>query len=239
MISFCSESGYKIVSHLSNATSCSLLEQVTSGTLLPLEIFKDDSKCYVAKYTSEEVPHHFIIKQPRARCERYWERFLTLFRSGESFRQFSNLKKLQALGFSGPIPVLAAEKRRWGMVVDSFLISTHINGRLATATDVDVIAPELIKLLNRGFTRKDPHPQNFIITPDGVYFIDFHIKKPLFFNKLRCCMEYCKFLETVPSGSRYIDGLTRSNTLYSLACFFQRYLSSYRRLRRSISKKLK
>ncbi|MFO7799075.1 MAG: hypothetical protein R6V22_04850 [Rhodohalobacter sp.] len=239
MISFCSESGYKIVSHLSNATSCSLLKQVASDTLLPLEVFKDDSKCYVAKYTSEVVPDIFIIKKPRARCKRYWERFLTLFRPGESFRQFSNLKKLQALGFKGPAPLLAAEKRRWGMVVDSLLISTYINGRLATSTDVDVVAPELINLLNLGFTRKDPHPQNFIIAPDGVYFIDFHIKKPFFFNKLRCCMEYCKFLETVPSGLRYIDCLTRSNTLYSLANFLQRYLSSYRRLRRRISKRLK
>ncbi len=239
MISFCSDSDYKIVSHLDNATSCSLLKQVASGTLSPLEVFKDDSKCYVAKYTSEEIPDIFIIKKPRARCERYWERFLTLFRAGESFRQFSNLKKLQSLGFKGPTPLLAAEKRRWGMVVDSLLISTYINGRLATPTDVDVVAPELINLLNLGFTRKDPHPQNFIIAPDGIYFIDFHIKRPLFFNKIRCCMEYCKFLETVPSGSRYINFLTRSGALYSLANFLQKYFSSYRRLRRKISKKLK
>ncbi len=239
MISFCRESAYKLVSHLDKATSCSLLEKVASGTLSPLEVFKDDSKCYVAKYTSEELPDIFIVKKPRARCGRYWERFLTLFRSGESFRQFSNLKKLQSLGFNGPTPLLAAEKRRWGMVVDSFLMSTYINGRLATSADTDIIAPELIKLLNLGFTRKDPHPQNFIISSDGVYFIDFHIKRPFFFNKLRCCMEYCKFLETVPNGSRYIDSLTKSKALYSFANFLQRYLSWYRRLRRKISRNLK
>lgn len=231
--------GYKIKSDIDQQSAINILNLVIDFSKDYFTVFKDDKKCLVAKFHFDISSDSYIVKIPRARSIRYWERLLTIFRDGESFRQFSNFKKLILLGFNAPTPILATEKRSRGIVIDSFIIYKYIEGRLATPEDVDIIAPELIKLLNLGFTRKDPHPQNFIIASDGVYFIDFHIKRPFFFNKLRCCMEYCKFLETTPSGSRYIEQLTKSKILFSLAIILQRYLSSFRKLRRKISKKLK
>lgn len=225
---------YRIRTTLDDDTTNRLALEILDESYSVIKNFRDNEKCLVTKFTTDHVPGTFILKVPKARFSRYWERFLTLFREGEPLRQFSNMIKLRELGFRGPAPVMAAEKRCDGYVCDGFIVYEYIDGRQATPDDAHIIAPELIKLLKLGYIRKDPHPRNFILKNDEIYFIDFNIKKPLFFNKIRCMMEFCKFLERAPEGASYKSNLIDSNAGFLIAKYIQQLVSSFRKTRRKI-----
>jgi len=225
---------YIIKTTLDDDIACRLTSEILDESFSVIKSFRDNEKCLVTTFTTGHMPGIFVLKVPKARFSRYWERFLTLFREGEPLRQFSNMLKLRELGFRGPAPVLAAEKRYYGYVCDGFIAYEYIDGRQATPDDAHIIAPELIKLLKLGYIRKDPHPRNFIIKNDEIYFIDFNIKKPIFFNKIRCMMEFCKFLERAPEGASYKSNLIDSNAVFLIAKYTQQTVSSFRRTRRKI-----
>jgi hypothetical protein len=134
---------YRVFSILSYEVSSVFIDQIIYKRLNIKEVYKDSKKCLVAKFKCDILDDYLIIKVPRARSNQIWERFLTLFRYGESIRLFNDLQKMKDLGFNGPLPVLAAERRRYGVVVDGFIIYYYIEGRIATPDDVDLIAPEL------------------------------------------------------------------------------------------------
>ncbi|WP_372972806.1 hypothetical protein [Marinobacter sp.] len=183
--------GYRVLSRVSRDDAERLLEQVLNHQLDFDQVLKDRAKCLVARFSHPDKGW-LVLKVPRARTNRKWERFLTLFRPGEGFRQICNMQELERLKLKGPRPVLAAEKRRAGVVVDSFYIYSFIDGREGVSADLPAIVETLLPLYRQGYCRTDPRVANHIINDDGVHLIDFRIRRPFLLGRLRCAMELCQ-----------------------------------------------
>ena len=183
--------GYRVLTTKPEADARKLVRKIVSNSLEFKTIFKDRPKCLVASFEAGEA-EELVLKVPKARSSRPWERFLTLFRDGEGIRQFRNMQALVELGILGPRPILAAEKRRYGVVLDSFYVYGLIEGRQASHSDLPKIIEVLAPLYRQGFRRSDPRVANHIVDGEKVYLIDFRITKPRFFGHLRCAVEVCQ-----------------------------------------------
>lgn len=184
-------SGYRVLCRMCRDDAERLVEQVLNRQLNFDPVLKDRAKCLVARFFHPDRGW-LVLKVPRARTNRKWERFLTLFRAGEGIRQIRNMQQLERLKLKGPRPVLAAEKRRAGVVVDAFYIYSFIDGREGVSADLPTIVDTLLPLYRQGYCRTDPRVANHIINDDGVHLIDFRIKRPFVLGGLRCAMELCQ-----------------------------------------------
>lgn len=230
--------GYRVIAECGPDEAEALVAGIAAGSVGFDEVYKNEKKGLVATF-SHPALGKLVVKIPRARNRRQWERFLTLFRDGESFRRFKDLKHFRELGFNGPEPVLAAEKRISGMVTDGFYIYRFVRGRLADNRDYNLIVPELLRLHRRGYIRRDPRVANYVIGDDGkVFFIDFKLKKPRLMNRVRCVTEFRRFLLGCPEGAAYSDQAADSKVIYFLASLNSLYITRKRIIRRSLVRKL-
>ena len=177
------DNGYKIVSNINKVKAREIVHGLLSENLTFPTILKDHRNSFVGIVQLEDKP--CIIKVPLGRNKRLWERFLTLFRPSDAYRCYFSMMKLRSLGLRCPEPILAAQRRRFGVVVDSFFIYELQEGEAASSADLNLISKEMIKLHESGYIRSDPKPVNFIKNNDEIYFIDFRLKKPIVFPTLR------------------------------------------------------
>lgn len=188
-----------VVSHLDRATSQKLVEKVFNDELPREKVFRDNWRTLSARVRFQDEP--LLLKVPRARNRRKWERFLTRFRESDAVRTFRHIELMRAMGFAAPDPVLACERRLGGFVVDSFVCYRFVEGRPAGPEDADKILAALKSLHQRGYLRSDAQLANFLMVEDVVLFIDFRLKKTWFLPKLQKARELDRFLRSCP-GSR-------------------------------------
>lgn len=231
------ENGYRVVSVLPETESKHLVARVLDDRIDFSPVYKDTDKCLVGRFQYPDLGE-LVLKIPRARSRRRWERFLTLFRSGEGIRQFENMQKLLELGLKGPRPVLAAEKRRKGVVVDSFYAYGFVAGREGSRNDLDAIVKALLPLYEQGYCRADPQVANHIIEGDEVYLIDFRVSRPLLFGKLRCAMELCQLVMDKPFAVQLGHKIGLGPTLVGLAWNTQRLSQRLRKIRQGLKRSL-
>lgn len=230
--------GYRVLAECDPDRAEELLAGITAGTLGFEKTYKDKKKGLVAAFTRPGLGE-LVVKIPRARNRRRWERFLTLFRDGEAFRRFRDFRQLREMGFNCPEAVMAAEKRTSGMVTDGFYVYRFVRGRLADNRDYRLIAPELLRLHRRGYIRRDPKSDNYLIDDDGrVFFIDFKLKKPRILNRVRCVTEYRRFLRYCPEAIVFRDRAPGSRKTFFLAGVVSSYLVWKRRIRHFLKGKL-
>ena len=180
------DKGYEIVSSISKEKARKIVHGLLSEKLPSPTILKDHRNSHVGIVQLEDKS--CIIKVPLGRNKRLWERFLTLFRASDAYRCYFSMMKLRSLGLRCPEPILAAQRRRFGFVVDSFFIYELQKGEAASCADLKLISKEMIKLHEAGYIRSDPKAVNFIKNNDEIYFIDFRLKKPIVFPTLRIMM---------------------------------------------------
>jgi len=120
-----------------------------------------------------------ILKNPREKNRKKWIRFTTLYRQGEAFRALSNLASLATSGIASNKPLLAAEKRRFGMVVDSWILCTYENGRACRQTDYPAVVRTLKEIHAKNRLHGDPQIDNFLIQGNTVITIDSNPKTPV------------------------------------------------------------
>lgn len=180
------DKGYEIVSTISKEKASKIVHRLLSEKLTFPTILKDHRNSFVGIVQLEDKS--YIIKVPLGRNNRLWERFLTLFRASDAYRSYFSMMKLRSLGLRCPQPILAAQRKRFGVVVDSFFIYEYQEGEAASSADLKLISKEMTQLHEAGYIRSDPKPVNFIKTNEGIYFIDFRLKKPVFFKTLRIMM---------------------------------------------------
>lgn len=188
-----SPEAYTVISSINNKKARQVVQALLSGNLPLSSILKDHRKSFISTVHLEDRP--CILKIPLGRNARLWERFLTLFRDSDAYRCYFSMNRLKAMGLHCPTPILAAQRRRLGMVVDSFFIYEYQNGEPAGSQDLPLIGAEMAKLHASGYIRSDPKPVNFIKDDERIYFIDFRLKKPLLFRTLRIIMN-----SYLPSG---------------------------------------
>lgn len=208
-----------------------LLDDCLDNRYQVIRELKNNRHNYLARVHTAALSD-LVIKQPRSRNKRIWERLMTLFRPGEAIRVQASHLKLKELGFACPDPILAAEFRSFGCVTDSFFLYRYQNGRPATKEDAPVVSHELQRLHSRGYTRGDPKVQNFLIDGGKVYFIDFKLAKPRWFLRHSTRMEYAHFLHTMPEGIEHLPQKERESPGFRLAVWLRRAISDAKRKKR-------
>ena len=197
-----------------------------------VEVFKDDRQTYSALILLDG--NSYVLKIPRDRNNRLWQRLLSLFRASEAVRHYRSMVRLRELGLSGPEPVVAIEQRRWGAVIDSCLLYRFSKGRKATRDDARLILPHVLALHEAGYLRNDPHAKNYLIDDEDVIFIDFRLKRPLLLRRFRLQRELALFLKTSPAAWDYLPEDVKRSCSLRLAVVFDEAARVARHTRRRL-----
>lgn len=227
----------RVVSRLEDSASQELVDSVSGGKLLRESVFRDNWRTLSAKVRFGDGA--LLLKVPRARNSRRWERFLTLFRESDALRTFRHIEQLSDLGFGAPQPVLACERRRRGVVVDSFVCYRFVEGRPAEPKDAEQILAELQALHRKGYLRSDAQLANFLMVDGTVTFIDFRLKKPRFLPQLQKAREIDRFLRSCPEARRLLSGAEASSFWLRLASSLESASFGLRNFKRRVRNRRK
>lgn len=135
-------------------------------------VLKDNHRSSVNRI--EIGDRDLVFKIPKEKNTRYWIRFLTWFRMGEAFKNLHSMNTLSEIGINTTTPVLAAERRKFGMVVDSWLVYEYLDGIscLDRPDTYERVIVTLSKIHNHYLLHGDPQIRNFIEKNDDIYVID-------------------------------------------------------------------
>ena len=230
--------GYRVVATtgVDEGWARNFVDTIVDERLEPRHIFKSNARTYSALLDVDSQA--VMLKVPRSRNQRKWERFLTLFRPSEGIRTFNNLDHMQALGLNAPLPLIAAEKRRFGVATDSFACYAFEHGRPAGRDDASDILAAMVKLHDLGYLRTDPQAANFLVSDRGIVFIDFRLKKPLVFPRFRKRLELAKLVRVYPSDLPYIPASVAETATFRVARQIELMLFQARQLKRAIRKRI-
>jgi heptose II phosphotransferase len=113
-----------------------------------------------------------VAKSPRGKDRRFWSRVRSLAGESQAFRTLRAVAALEAAGVPTPSGLLALERRRSGMVIESWLFTRWVDGAPCTALDVPDVIAVLRRLHAAGWVHGDAHIQNFVRGPRGVVVLD-------------------------------------------------------------------
>jgi len=178
-----------------------------------------------------------ILKNPREKNRKKWIRFTTLYRQGEAFRALLNLASLSKSGIASNKPLLAAEKRRFGMVVDSWILYTYENGRACRETDYPAVVETLEEMHTKSRLHGDPQIDNFLIQGNRVITIDSNPKTPLFASIAKY-REFFHLQKSAPGIEKHFS-LDTNTAAYAAAAVWSKIYWKWRDLKknRRINKK--
>lgn len=232
MVSSYSHKRWSLVSRLDEGSSIALLDAVIDGSITREEIFRDDWRTLSARirFRGEGV----LLKVPRARNGRRWERFLTRFRGSHAIRYFRHMELMAAMGFPAPEPVMACERRDRGVVTDSFICYRYVEGRPAGSKDAPRVLDALRSLHRQGYLRTDAQIANFLVSGDSIVFIDFRLKKPWFLSDLRKARELDRFIRSCPEARAVLTDREASPWRFWIAARLEDFSFGIRRLKRQL-----
>ena len=224
--------GYAVRAVYPHDKAIRLLDLIWRDQLTVTHRFKDNPRNYIvrAEFEGEDL----IVKIPRSRNKRAQERLMTWFRAGEAERRYASMQQLEALGFACTPPVLAAERRRCGMVTDNVLVYRYVDGRLARPGDEEALAQVLLPFYAMGYLRRDCKPSNFVIAADtgAVHFIDFRLTRPRILRTFRVMMEMNQFLRNMPTARPLVMEQGYDTWFFAVAGWWSLFgyrLNAYRR----------
>ncbi|MDU1910874.1 lipopolysaccharide core heptose(II) kinase RfaY [Fusobacterium sp.] len=147
-----------------------------------LEKYKNDNRTFVALIEIENKK--YVLKIPKNEYKKTWKRFLTLFKKGEVLLSLINIRSARDRGLREVMDIyLAGEKRKNGMISDSFFLSEYIEGKICLENNKVEKILELTKKMHKlGLYHGDCNPYNFLFTKDGTRIVDTKCKKMLFGN---------------------------------------------------------
>ena len=147
-----------------------------------LDRYKDDNRTFVALIEIENKK--YILKIPKNEYKKIWKRFLTLFKKGEGLSSLINIRSARNKGLTEVMDIyLAGEKRKNGMISDSFFLLEYIEGKICLENDKVKKILELMKKMHKlGLYHGDCNPYNFLFTKEGIRMVDTKCKKMLFGN---------------------------------------------------------
>jgi ADP-heptose:LPS heptosyltransferase/tRNA A-37 threonylcarbamoyl transferase component Bud32 len=189
---------------------------------------KNNSRSYLLLIDFNGKPS--ILKNPREKNTRKWIRATTLYRQGEAFKTIQNLTKLANLGIDTNRPLLAMEKRRMGMVVDSWLVYEYKKGRPCGQEHYPDVVQNLRRFHDQGLLHGDAHIENFIQNNDTVFTIDANIKKPSL-GLVSKLYEYLYLQKSAPGIEKHFD-LPSNSLAYRVAKSYSQAYWSWRRFKK-------
>ena len=108
-----SHQGYEFICTLPKEQAQALLDVILQKTYSTHKVYNDDKSCFVANIDTDGHSN-IILKIPRERNNRPWERFLTLFRPNEAFRTFFSMMVVQSIGLKCSQPLISVHKKKGG-----------------------------------------------------------------------------------------------------------------------------
>lgn len=211
-----------------NLINFNLPNKIKNKEFTILKILKDDNRSYVLLI--EVDGESYVYKVPREKNRRVWQRFLSLFRGSESRREYNNSLKRSKLGFQGATPIMYWEKRVFGMSFDSFFISSYLEGRSATISDLSLVRDELERIHKKGYLHGDSQLDNFMILKEEVYLIDVKLIR----NKYGKAGEIYEFIYLEESCHKEIDIYDKTTLSYKLAKGLNNYLHWIGKIKKTI-----
>ncbi|MTI38752.1 lipopolysaccharide core heptose(II) kinase RfaY [Fulvivirga lutimaris] len=166
-----------VADQIKDQTAKELFDHVQNEQYTLTKVLKDNHRSAVRRVliNSEDL----VLKVPKEKNARIWIRFLTLFRLGEAFKNLKSMNLLSDIGIKTTTPIMAAEMRSLGMVVESWLLYSYLDG--TSCLDQPQTYPKVIDTLKsihkKGYTHGDPQIRNFIKKENKIYVIDTNPKK--------------------------------------------------------------
>jgi heptose II phosphotransferase len=227
--------GYRVRSERSESLTRELIEGVCQQSLPCYLAHRDNRRTLSAQFQMHG--ERFVLKIPRARNARYWERLLTLFRGSDLSRVYQGMLDLHRTGILGPRPILIAEKKHFGIIVDSFLIYEFLEGETCTSKDAEAIAKSVLILHDLSLMRRDIHLGNFlIVNKDQIGMIDFRLSQPKIFRQIQLDIELNQMLHAIPETLPFIPQKRLDNYIFRIANYLYKINFLARNARRSIKK---
>lgn len=155
-----------------------LWEEIRARKFQTKQIFKDSRRSYVSHIILGNKS--YILKEPREKNTRKWQRFLSIFRGSEAFREGKQLEKIREAGFLAPQFACAYEKRCWGMVFSSYVVYSYVEAEEILDGEREKLEKAfayLQALHQKGYLHGDSQISNFLIQGDCVYLIDSKFQK--------------------------------------------------------------
>ncbi|TVR18141.1 MAG: hypothetical protein EA401_00065 [Planctomycetota bacterium] len=146
--------------------------------------------------------------------------------------------RLQSIGFKAPGVIQYAERKRWGIIRESYFVCEYVPGQPVDDASLSLVVASLQRLYRLGYTRRDPRLRNFIIHQGEVVYIDVGVGHPWLFRRLRCYLEFVRFLNLEPKAQEFANPQLIASWSYRFArtveMIYRRVRSPWTRLRRSL-----
>lgn len=227
--------GFNVKTTLDLVAAEALFRDVAAKNFKSIQLFKDDYRSRV-ELVEHSVYGKINYKIPVLRNHDFFERFRSLLRQSFVFRVFDSHVEALELGFSCGKPLLAAEKRRFGVCVDSFIVYEFVDGRPAVAHDLEdgkLVIPEMVKLFQLGIARDDPSQRNFLIEGERVHFIDFNFRYKLLGNYM-VISEFLEFARNYPEAFDYLPPEVVNGWTFKLVRASRKIIDKLDKLKKAI-----
>lgn len=153
------------------------IDAVLNKNYEDIKILKDDKRSLVKLIKINSI--EYVLKIPREKNNRKWQRFVNIFRGSDSFRNFYMMKKLKEIGIKSTEGVIALEKRT-PLVVDSILVMKFLEGEEVKENDYRKVVEAIDLIHSKGYLHGDSQIQNFMIKNGEVYSIDLRLQKNIY-----------------------------------------------------------
>ena len=218
---------------LNKAAAREIVSQIEKQDYRVIDTLKDHPRSTVQRIDLQG--RDLVYKIPTEKNTRWWIRFLTLFRLGEAFKNAKGMELLLGKGFKTTRPFLACEYRRWGMVVDSWLLYEYLEG--VSCLDKPETYPGVVELLsglhNANIMHGDPQIRNFVRQGDDLYIIDANPKTSR--SPFERAYEYAYLRKSAPGIEQHF-GEMRNKFWYKYAIQHDLFDRKLARLRRRLKR---
>jgi len=194
---------------LSHKPESGIFDDIQNQSYQVTGVLKDDYRSKV--YRIHLLERDYVLKIPNEKNTRPWIRFLTWFRLGEAFKNIRGMIKLDQLGIATTTPVLAAEKRSFGMVVDYWLVYEYLDGKSCLDEEeyYPAVVDKLREMHTKGILHGDAQIRNFMHSKEKVYVIDSNPKSTGIFEFSKA-YEFAYLRKSAPGIDRFFGEISNS-----------------------------
>ena len=202
-----------------NKTEIEFLKIILDKKYNTIKILKDDKRSLVEIIEINEGK--FVLKIPKEKNNRKWQRFVNIFRGSDSFRNYHTMDKLEEIGINSTKALFAAEIRS-PFVTDSFLIMEVLEGEYIGSEDYQRVIKELSNIHSKGYLHGDSQIQNFMLKDDKIYSIDLRLQKNIYGN-IGKMYEFIYLRESCKEIDEYYDEI-RNRWSFKIAWLWKKWL---------------
>lgn len=184
-----------------------------------ISILKNDKRSFVKVIGIKG--NTYVLKIPREKNNRKWQRIINIFRGSDSFRSFQMMSKLEKLGIESTKAIIAAEKRT-PFVVDSLLVMELLEGEEIHEEYYPKVIEKLEEIHKKGYLHGDSQIQNFMLKDDKIYSIDLRLQKNIY-GSIGKMYEFIYLRESCKEIDEHYDKI-RNCLSFKIAWFWKKWL---------------